>query len=64
MKQIELNIDKLEFELKQIKKNKGWLAKKMGVTPAMVSYLYKKKPLSFANKLGKIFGIDPLLFVK
>jgi len=64
MKCLELNTDRLEFELKQIGKNKGWLAGEMGSTPAMVSYLFSKKPISFAEKLGEIFQVDPIKFIR
>ena len=58
MKTLELNTEKILAEMKRLGHRKGWLATKLNVRPAMVSYILKKKPVSFAVRLGKIFGID------
>lgn len=55
---MELNIEKIDKELHRIGKRKSWLAQQMGISPAMVSYIYKKKPITFAKKIADVFGIS------
>ena len=58
MKTLELNTDKLKQEMERLGVRKGWLAKKLRMSPAMTNYIFNKKPVSFAIRLGKIFGIN------
>jgi len=61
---MELDVDIIITEMKRIKVNKTWLANKLNVTPAMVSYVFKNKPISFAVKMSEIFNINPKYFLK
>ena len=58
MKTLELNTDKIKAEMDRLGVKKGWLAKKLKMKPSMTNYIFRKKPVSFAIRLGKIFGID------
>ncbi len=64
MKTLELNTDKILAEMKRLGYRKGWLAARLNIRPAMVSYILKKKPVSYAVRLGKIFGIDAKDLIK
>ncbi len=61
---MKLNTNKIEKELKRLGKSKGWLAKKMNVAPPMVSYIMREKPITQAEKIGKILDIDPKDLIK
>ena len=64
-KKLQLNIRKIESEMRRLneilpgKVNKSWLARQMGVTPAVITYLFKNRPISYANQMGEIFDCDP-----
>jgi len=64
MRKLVLNTEKIQSELDRLGKGKKWLANKMGNTQAMVTYVFKKKPISFAVKFGKIFDLDPKDLIK
>ena len=64
MKTLELNTDKIKAEMDRLGVRKGWLAKKLKMTPAMTNYIFNKKPVSYAVRLGKIFGIDAKDLIK
>ena len=59
MRNMKLNSDKIRKELKRIGKNQTWLAKRLGVTRQRVSGILKAESLRNAERLGKIFNINP-----
>ena len=56
---MELNTKKIDRELKRLGKNRSWLAKEFKVTRANISYIMNKKPITQAERIGKLLGIDP-----
>ena len=61
---MELNTQKIEDELKRIGKSHSWLAKKMGIARQYVSYIFKTKPITQAERIAEVFGIDPKDLIK
>ena len=59
MRELKLNTKKIKDEMDRRGKNHNWLATQMKTTPAMVTYLFKHKPITFASRLAKIFDLDP-----
>ena len=59
MQNLKLNTEKIKAELSRLGKNRTWLAKQMKLTPAMVTYLFNRKPITFADRLARIFDLDP-----
>jgi len=59
MSKLELNIAKIDSELKRIGKRKLWLADQLGVSSAMVTYIFKHKPISYADTIALVFKLDP-----
>jgi len=64
MKKLELNTDKIKIEMKRLGVKNVWLAKKMDATPAMVTYIFKRKPITFASRLAEIFNLDAKDLIK
>jgi hypothetical protein len=64
MKKLELNTDKIKSEMARLGVKKNWLAKKLKNTPAMVTYIFKYKPITFADRLAEIFNFDPKDLIK
>ena len=64
MEKPQLNTDKITSELKRLGRNKKWLASRLKnpkgkpVTPALVSYIFKYKPITYAYKIAQVFGMD------
>ena len=56
---MELNTNKIMKELERLGKNRSWLADQMGVYPSMITYIFKEKPITQAEKIGKILDIEP-----
>lgn len=56
---MELNTDKIDKELKRLGKNRSWLAKECKITRAAISYIMNKKPITQADRIAKLLGIDP-----
>ena len=61
---MKLNTYKIEKELERLGKNKTWLAEQMGVYPSWVTHVFKEKPITQAEKIGKILDIDPKDLIK
>jgi hypothetical protein len=61
---LELNTDKIKSEMARLGVKKNWLAKKLENTPAMVTYIFKYKPITFADRLAEIFNFDPKDLIK
>ena len=59
MKKLKLNTDKIEQEMKRIGVTRTWLAKQLSVTPAMVTYIFHYRPVSYAVKIAPLFGMEP-----
>jgi len=64
MEKLQLNTDKVMAELNRLGKNKKWLAGRMKATPAMVTYLFKYKPITFADRLARILQMDARDLIK
>jgi len=56
---MELNVEFIEKELQKRGKNQSWLARELGYTRAAVSYMLKKKPITSAEKIAKVFKVNP-----
>ena len=61
---MELNTQKVENELKRIGKSHSWLAKKMGIARQYVSYIFKTKPITQAERIAKALNLDPKDLIK
>jgi hypothetical protein len=61
---MELNTEKIETELKRIGKNKKWLAKKMGVYPSMITYIFHNKPITQAERIAKALNLNARDLIK
>ncbi len=56
---MELNTDKILSELKRLGKTKTWLAEQVGVYPSWITHVFKEKPITQAERIGKALGIEP-----
>ncbi len=61
---MELNVEKIKVELKRIGKNQSWLAKEMGVARQYLSYIFKHKPITQAERIAKALNLDPKDLIK
>lgn len=61
---MKLNTEKIESELKRIGRNKKWLAEKMKVYPSMITYIFKYKPITQAERIAKVLNLDPKDLIK
>jgi len=61
---LQLNTKKITHELKRIGQTKVWLANQLCVSPAMVTWIFKHKPISYAERIGIVFDIDPKDLIK
>lgn len=64
MEKLLLNTDKIKSEMDRIGVRKKWLSERLGMTPAMVTYIFKNRPISFATRLAEIFKIDAKDLIK
>lgn len=64
MRKLELNTQKIKAEMDRLGVKRGWLADQLGMTPAMTNYIFNKKPITFADRLAKIFKLDPKDLIK
>ena len=60
---LQLNIKKVEQLRILHKLKKDDLAKKMRITPAMITYMYKYKPVKMAALVAPIFDMDSRDFI-
>ena len=56
---MELNINKINRELKRLDKTAYWLAREAGVSKQLVSYWFRTKSLSGAERIAKALDLDP-----
>jgi len=56
---MELNTTKILKELKRLKKTKTWLAAQINASPQNLSYILREKPITQAERIAKVFGIEP-----
>ena len=69
MEKLRLNTEKIITEMRRLdavseeKINKSWLAKQLGIKPPTVTHIFQKRPLSYADRVSKIFGCDAKDFV-
>ena len=61
---MELNIEKIDTELKRIGKKRLWLADECGVDHQLVYYWLKNKSLRGAEPIAKVFKINPKDLIK
>lgn len=61
---MELNTEKILEELKRLGKNRSWLADQMGVYPSWITHIFKDKPITQAERIGKILNIEPRDLIK
>lgn len=59
---MKLNVDRIDFELYKIGKDRSWLAEKMGFTRQWISYLLKdgnNTTLKTIEKIATALSINP-----
>lgn len=61
---MELNIKKIEKEMKRLKLTKAGLARELGISRQAVEYYFKSRPISKAEMFGRFFNISPKDFIK
>lgn len=62
---LELDVERIRYELERIGKNQEWLAEQMGISTSSVSYFLKsRRPIRHAEDIGNVFGIDPMIILK
>lgn len=61
---MELNTDKILRELKRLEKTVYWLAQEIGTSRQLVTYWLQEKSLRGADKIAKVFDIDPKELIK
>lgn len=61
---MELNTDKILQELERLGKTKTWLAEQIGVYPSWITHIFKDKPITQAERIGKVLGIEPRDLIK
>ena len=60
---LKLNTKKINDELERMRYGRKWLAKQLGVSLVMLSYVFKKRPINYAEKIGKVFNISAKDFI-
>ena len=63
---MKLYTQKIKTELKRLGRNQSWLAKKIGMTRAGVSYIIKTQHVNLKtiDKIGAALDIDPKFLLK
>jgi plasmid maintenance system antidote protein VapI len=61
---MELNAEKIIKELERLNKTRSWLAEQMGVYPSWITYISKERPITQAERIGKVLGIEPRDLIK
>ncbi len=61
---MELNIEKINTELKRIGKSKYWLAKQLELPIQNIMYWINSKSLRGAEPIGKVLQINPRDLIK
>lgn len=64
MQIMKLNTDKILNELQRLGKTKTWLANKIKASPQNLSYILREKPITQAERIAKVFNIDPKDLIK
>lgn len=55
---MKLHVTKIRAELKRIKKNDSWLAKKMNISRALMSYRLRSEKITHAQGIANALGLD------
>lgn len=61
---MKLNVEKIRTELKRIKKNDSWLAKKVGISRQLLSYRLKSEKVTHVYSLASALNMDARNLVK
>jgi len=64
MRNLELNIKKIEKHLKALGKNRAWLSREAGVTRQAVTYWMQTKSIKGADKIAPVLNLDPKDLIK
>jgi plasmid maintenance system antidote protein VapI len=56
---MKLNTEKIRKELERIGETQVWLAEQLGVTRQRVNQILSAASLKNAERIGKVFGIEP-----
>ena len=55
---MKLNVEKIRKDLKRMKKNESWLAEKMEISRALLSYRLKSENITHAQDIADALGFD------
>jgi len=61
---LQLNVEKINSELERMRYDRKWLSKKLGVSSVMMSYIFKRKPLSYAERIAEVLNISARDLIK
>lgn len=61
---MKLNTEKIINELSRVSKTQSWLANQLGITRQYISYILKKRPITWADRIAKILNMNPRDLIK
>jgi len=61
---MELNTEKIKKELERIGETQAWLAKQLGVSRQRVYQILSDGSIKNADRLGRVFDIEPKDLIK
>ena len=61
---MKLNTEKIYKELNRLNRTIYWLAQEIGTSKQLVSYWLQKESLSGADRIAKVFDMDPKDLIK
>jgi len=61
---MELNVEKIDNEIKRMGVTRAWIAYQLKVSPQLVYYWLKTKSLKGAEPIAKLFKIAPKDLIK
>ncbi len=64
MKKLLLHTDKIDKELNRLGKSRTWLAEQVDISRQAMSRIFKDKPITQAERIGKVLGIEPRDLIK
>ena len=64
MAKLELDVNAIDIYLKMTERNRAWLGRKIGASDASMSYIWRVKPISQAERIGNAIGIQPKTLIK
>ena len=61
---LELDIEQIDKWLKMTERSRSWLGRQLAMSPASMYYIWNVKPISQAEKIALIMGIEPKALIK